>query len=72
MTTDSERWERVQWTREFLQSLASEYGTTFYPDHMRGEVTPQVQRWALSLLKHYPEDWWVEKMRKGENKETTP
>lgn len=55
MTLDSQRWDNINWTRDFLVQLA---------------ITPrsrlsaaEIKKRAAQLLKHYPEPHWVEEMR---------
>lgn len=56
MTIDTERWDNINWTRDFLRELA----VTIDAKKMDGTV---VRNRAAELLKHYPEDWWVEQER---------
>lgn len=54
MTIDTERWETVRWTRTFLEKLA-------YSRPVIAERS--VREEAAMLLRHYPEDWWIEDER---------
>ena len=49
MTLDDERYRSINNTRKFLTDLL---------DTKR--IPKQVKKDALSLLRHYPEQWWVD------------
>jgi hypothetical protein len=63
MTIDSERWSAIHWTRSYLEAVAAGKPNRMYPipDYVR--IPAQVRIWARSLLKHYPEEHWIEQVR---------
>lgn len=62
MTIDSERWDTIEWTRSYLEALAG-MPNKLYPIPNYVRIPAQVRIWARSLLKHYPEQEWMERVR---------
>lgn len=62
MTIDSERWQAVESTRAFLSSLAGA-DHPFFPGMRSLGIPRQVRSWGNMLWKHYPEAWWMERLR---------
>ncbi len=54
MTIDSERLNAIYSTRRFLHKLT---------DIKLKIKTSEIREYAWSLLKHYPEDYWIDEIR---------
>ena len=57
MTIDEERWRAIENVREWLYKLFTDRKT---PVPKTGEL----RRMSYILSKHYPEPYWIEKVRK--------
>jgi hypothetical protein len=55
VTIDPERWQAIERTRTFLERMMDPRETPRIPLDYRRE--------ARSLLKHFPERWWLEQLR---------
>ncbi len=66
MTIDDQRWDRLLQTRDFLRSLLG-VASISYPEPFK-RVPMAARREASRLLKHFPEDWWVDARRKEPTK----
>jgi hypothetical protein len=53
VTIDSERWDNINWTRDFLCELLT-----------APRIPRAIRLRAGQLFKHYPEGWWVDEQRK--------